>query len=149
MGSDWDVPHIVLFVQISTLWRVTEHSKVLVTGTESLVRTTSSGYLDLVSTVGGKVGSATWAGTCRTAIPFIGWAIANWFFPHPEGTWTHSKEHERMIQSTQRKMLRFIIQTKRKYKTKTQGEKGRYNGRGSWETDEEEEEEEKMKTMEL
>ena len=29
---------------------------------------------------------------------------------------TLSKEHERMIQSTQRKMLRLIIQTKRKYK---------------------------------
>ena len=32
------------------------------------------------------------------------------------GTWTPSKDHERMIQSTQRKMLRLIIQTKRKYK---------------------------------
>ena len=32
------------------------------------------------------------------------------------GTWTPSREHERMIQSTQRKMLRLIIQTKRKYK---------------------------------
>ena len=32
------------------------------------------------------------------------------------GTWTLCKEHERMIQSTQRKMLRLIIQTKRKYK---------------------------------
>ena len=32
------------------------------------------------------------------------------------GTWTPSKEHEIMIQSTQRKMLRLIIQTKRKYK---------------------------------
>ena len=32
------------------------------------------------------------------------------------GTWTPSKEHERMIQSTQRKMLRLIIQTERKYK---------------------------------
>ena len=32
------------------------------------------------------------------------------------GTWTPNKEHERMIQSTQRKMLRFIIQIKRKYK---------------------------------
>ena len=32
------------------------------------------------------------------------------------GTWTPNKEHERMIQSTQRKMLRFIIQTGRKYK---------------------------------
>ena len=32
------------------------------------------------------------------------------------GTWTPSREHERMIQSTQRKMLRLIIPTKRKYK---------------------------------
>ena len=32
------------------------------------------------------------------------------------GTWTPNKEHERMIQSTQRKMLRLINQTKRKYK---------------------------------
>ena len=32
------------------------------------------------------------------------------------GTWTPNKEHGRMIQSTQRKMLRLIIQTKRKYK---------------------------------
>ena len=32
------------------------------------------------------------------------------------GTWAPNKEHERMIQSTQRKMLRLIIQTKRKYK---------------------------------
>ena len=32
------------------------------------------------------------------------------------GTWTPSKEHERMIQSTQGKMLRLIIQTKWKYK---------------------------------
>ena len=31
-------------------------------------------------------------------------------------TWTPNKEHERMIQSTQRKMLRLIIQTKKKYK---------------------------------
>ena len=30
------------------------------------------------------------------------------------GTWAPNKEHERMIQSTQRKMLRLIIQTKRK-----------------------------------
>ena len=29
------------------------------------------------------------------------------------GTWAPNKEHERMIQSTQRKMLRLIIQTKR------------------------------------
>ena len=32
------------------------------------------------------------------------------------GTWSPSREHGRMIQSTQRKMLRLIIQTKRKYK---------------------------------
>ena len=32
------------------------------------------------------------------------------------GTWTPSREHERMIQSTQRKMLRLVIKTKRKYK---------------------------------
>ena len=32
------------------------------------------------------------------------------------GTWAPNKEHERMIQSTERKMLRLIIQTKRKYK---------------------------------
>ena len=31
-------------------------------------------------------------------------------------TWTPNEEHERMIQSTQRKMLRLVIQTKRKYK---------------------------------
>ena len=35
---------------------------------------------------------------------------------HASGTWTLTKEHERMIQSTQRKMLRLIIQTKRRYK---------------------------------
>ena len=32
------------------------------------------------------------------------------------GTWTPSKEHERMTQSTQRKMLRLIVQTKKKQK---------------------------------
>ena len=32
------------------------------------------------------------------------------------GNWTPNKEHERMIQSTQRKMLRLIIRTKRRYK---------------------------------
>ena len=34
---------------------------------------------------------------------------------YASGTWTLSQEHERMIQSTQRKMLRLIMQTKRKY----------------------------------
>ena len=32
------------------------------------------------------------------------------------GTWALNKEHERMIQSTQRKMLRLVFQTKRKYR---------------------------------
>ena len=32
------------------------------------------------------------------------------------GTWAPNKEHARTIQSTQRKMLRLIIETKRKYK---------------------------------
>ena len=32
------------------------------------------------------------------------------------GTWAANKEHERIIQSTQRKMLRLIIQSKRRYK---------------------------------
>ena len=32
------------------------------------------------------------------------------------GTWTPTKEHEIMIHSTQRKMLRLIIQTRRRYK---------------------------------
>ena len=37
---------------------------------------------------------------------------------HASGTWTLSKEHERRIRSTQRKMLRLIVQTKRKTKRK-------------------------------
>ena len=37
-------------------------------------------------------------------------------FCYAAGTWAPNKEHERMIQSTQRKMLGLIIQTKRKYK---------------------------------
>ena len=35
---------------------------------------------------------------------------------YASGRWTPTKEHERMIQSTQRKMIRLIIQTKRRYK---------------------------------
>ena len=35
---------------------------------------------------------------------------------YASGTWAPTKKHERMIQSTQRKMLRLIIQTKRRYK---------------------------------
>ena len=34
---------------------------------------------------------------------------------HASVTWAPTKEHERMIQSAQRKMLRLIIQTKRRY----------------------------------
>ena len=33
---------------------------------------------------------------------------------YASGTWTLSKEHERMIRSTQRKVLRFFVQTKRR-----------------------------------
>ena len=35
-------------------------------------------------------------------------------FCYAAGTWTPNKDHERIIQSTQRKMLRLIIQTKRR-----------------------------------
>ena len=34
------------------------------------------------------------------------------------GTWTPSQKHEKMIKTAQRKMLRLIVQTKRKYKSK-------------------------------
>ena len=37
---------------------------------------------------------------------------------YASGTWTLSQEHEIMIRSTQRKVLRLIIQTQRKYKKK-------------------------------
>ena len=47
---------------------------------------------------------------------------------YASGTWTLSKEHERMIRSTQRKMLRLIVQTKREYKKKTQTSKNEENG---------------------
>ena len=59
------------------------------------------------------------------------------------GTWTLCKEHERMIQSTQRKMLRLIIQTKRKYKkiekqdTEPKDEKGIVEKTENCNTDEE------------
>ena len=35
---------------------------------------------------------------------------------YASGTWTLTKEHKRMIQSTQRKMLRLIIQMTKRYK---------------------------------
>ena len=43
-------------------------------------------------------------------------AVINPTICHASGTWTPTKEHERMTQSTQRKILRLIIQTKRRYK---------------------------------
>ena len=39
------------------------------------------------------------------------------------GTWTLTNEHEKMIRSTQRKMLRLIVQTKWEYKKETQNNK--------------------------
>ena len=43
---------------------------------------------------------------------------------YASGTWTLAKEHERMIQSTQRKMLRLITQTKKdKKKAQDKNEK--------------------------
>ena len=59
------------------------------------------------------------------------------------GTWAPNKEHERMIQSTQRKMLRLIIQTKRKYKKiekqdiEPKDEKGNVDITEMWSTDDE------------
>ena len=41
---------------------------------------------------------------------------------YARATWTLTKEHERMTKSTQREMLRLIIQTKRKYKQKSKKE---------------------------
>ena len=43
-------------------------------------------------------------------------AVVTLTMNYASGTWTLTKEHERMIQSTQRKMLRLVIQTKRIYK---------------------------------
>ena len=42
---------------------------------------------------------------------------------YASSTWTLPREHERMIRSTQRKMLRFIVQTRIKFKQKTQTSK--------------------------
>ena len=39
------------------------------------------------------------------------------------GTWTLSQEHENLIRSTQRKMLRLIVETQRQYKTKVKKNK--------------------------
>ena len=37
---------------------------------------------------------------------------------YASGTWTLSQKHVKMIKTAQRKMLRLILQTKRKYKLK-------------------------------
>ena len=37
---------------------------------------------------------------------------------YASGTWTLTLKHEKMIKTAQRKMLRLIVQTKRKYKSK-------------------------------
>ena len=47
------------------------------------------------------------------------------------GLWTLSQEHEKLIRSTQRKMLRLIVQTKRKHKTKNTKEKTAENQRAT------------------
>ena len=41
---------------------------------------------------------------------------------YASGTWTLSQKHERMIKPAQRKMLRLIVQTKRKYNSKNKKE---------------------------
>ena len=43
-------------------------------------------------------------------------AVVSPTMKYASGTWTLPKEHERLIQPTQRKMRRLIIQTKRRYK---------------------------------
>ena len=41
---------------------------------------------------------------------------------YASGTWTRSQTHERMIKTAQRKMLRLIVETNRKYKVKSKKE---------------------------
>ena len=53
---------------------------------------------------------------------------------YASGTWTLSQTHERMIKTSQRKMLRLIVQTKRRYKTnKEKGTQREVNAR-NWKT---------------
>ena len=42
---------------------------------------------------------------------------------YASGTWTFSQEHAKLIRSTQRKMLRFCVQAKRKHKKKMEKSK--------------------------
>ena len=67
---------------------------------------------------------------------------------YDSGTWTHSKGHERTIQSMHRKMLRFIIQTKRKYKKKSQDKNEDIVTEKFENQENEKDEEEKKNTME-
>ena len=48
---------------------------------------------------------------------------------YASGTWTISQKHERMIKTAQRKMLRLIVQTKRRYKPKNKKKKRWMNQR--------------------
>ena len=84
--------------------------------------------------------------TSKTTCSNIVCAFSKPQFPrlcYAAGTWTLSKEHERMVQSTQRKMLRLIIQTKRKYKkiekqdTEPKDDKGIVEKTENFNTDEE------------
>ena len=54
------------------------------------------------------------------------------------GIWTLSKEHEIMIRSTQRKMLRLIVHTQRKYKKKTQPRRNEEDERANHRSSDEE-----------
>ena len=48
---------------------------------------------------------------------------------YASGTWTRSQKHEKMIKTTQRKMLRLIVQTKRKIPIEKQKRSGGCNSR--------------------
>ena len=60
--------------------------------------------------------------SCNTDSAYSTWRITP-TLSYVSGTLTPSKEHQRLIRSTQRKMLRFNFQTKRKYRNKTRTSK--------------------------
>ena len=47
---------------------------------------------------------------------------------YASGTWTLTQKHEKMIKTAQRKMLRLIIQTRRKYKTNRKASSNKKDG---------------------
>ena len=55
---------------------------------------------------------------------------------YASGTWTLTQKNEKMIKTTQRKMLRLIIQTKRKYKKKRKSSSNKKEGVPSGKKDE-------------